>query len=184
MNKRNISLLYITFVFIFVLIFFQLFNSCRKCQECEGLSDGSFCMPNTNKLFYLKTKLGKKIYLDLKNNRLSIDSLQQSAFFVRGCLRDIFNVTYLRYSPNNTNFTTNFNLIKVGSKMEIETVKDLKNTNEDILFIKRVYTNNYKYVRLGLRHNKKFYWYNETQEGTWLWTTNLKDASSFEIVYY
>jgi hypothetical protein len=165
-----------------------LYHIKTHCEECEGLSDSSNCMPNTNKLFYLKTKFGKKVYLDFTKNLLYLDTMQQTAFYCKGCLKNIFDVTYLRYNPNSKNFTDNFSLIKVGdSNMKIGTVKNLKDGKDDILFIKRIYSttdSTQRKVRIGIKHNKKFYWFNETQEGDWLWTTDLKHASSFEVIYY
>jgi hypothetical protein len=182
-NKNTLYLVYVGLLVIFILALSHKFYN--HCESCEGLSDGSYCMPTINKLFYLKTKLGKKVYLDFKNGKLKLDSSGQSAFHIRGCLTDIFKVTYLRYNTNTTKFTTGFSLITVDDKMGItDTVKNLKKTNEDILLIKRVYSTTNNYVRLGIRHNKKFYWYNETEKGDWLWTTDLKNANTFEVVYY
>jgi hypothetical protein len=67
--------------------------------------------------------------------------------------------------------------------MEITTLKSLKTSNEDILFIKRV--NSYKStkVRIGIRHNKIYYWFNKDESGKWLWTKNLKEADIFNVVY-
>jgi hypothetical protein len=185
MNKKNkniINLLYLILLLIFILVIYKQFF--YKCEECEGINDGSYCMPNKNKLFYLKSKLGKKIQLDFDSKKLKLDAINQTAFHVRGCLRDVYKITYLRYNSNVLNFTTGFKLISVDNKMGFSSVKDLTDTNEDILFIKRVYTTSDKYVRLGIRHNKKYYWYNETETGDWLWTTDLKKANSFQIVYY
>lgn len=175
-------------VILTIVLFIIVYNIVTTFKTCEGLNDGSYCMPNTKTKFYLKTKLGKKVFLDLTKSTIYLDSMQQTGFYVKGCLKNIFDTTYLRYNPSQKDFTDSYTLIKVGSKdMSISTVKNLKDGNENILFIKRVNSeikSGYNLVRLGIRHNKKYYWFNETQEGDWLWTTDLKNASSFDIVYY
>ncbi len=186
-SKNKISyilfiLIFITFISLFIIL--NYYNSC-ECKECEGMNDGSYCIPNPNHLFYLRTKLGKNLHID-KDYNLTLDTLAYKPFYVKGCLRNIFKITYLRYNPNSTNFTNGFTLVTVNNKMSVTLdKKDLKKSNEDTLFIKRVDSANKDddYVRVGIIHNKKKYWYNETEEGDWLWTTNLKKASSFKIIY-
>lgn len=190
MKQRKIDFEYtlilvilLLFVVLMLFYFFDNKNRCNSCSDCEGFNDGSYCMPKQNKRFYLTQENGKNIYLDFDKKSLSLDMFNQTIFYVRGCLNDIKDTIYLRYNPNSVNFTSSYSLIKVDKDMTFSKLTSLKTSNEDVLFIKRV--NSYKStkVRIGIRHNKQYYWFNKDESGKWLWTKNLKEADTFNVIY-
>lgn len=189
MKQKKIDFDYTLILVILILsiLFFAFYffdNTCNECNDCEGFNDGSYCMPKQNKKFYLtNSSNGRYLYLDLDKKTLSLDLLNSTGFYVRGCLNDIYDTIYLRYNPNSVNFTISYSLIQVDKDMGFSKLTSLRTSKEDILFIKRI--NSYKStkVRVGIRHNKKYYWFNKDESGKWLWTSDLKEADTFNVSY-